>query len=186
MHKNTTSSIKLGAAALLLGLLAACSSTPVADKKGKVSTNPGTPATAVNTAPSTSGDPRAVATVAANTNDLDAQTKGLLANRSVYFDYDKFDVKPDFQNIIEAHGRNLLKNKGQRVIIQGNTDERGGREYNLALGAKRADAVRKALNVVGVPDSQIETVSFGKEKPKATGSTEEAFAENRRADIVYQ
>jgi peptidoglycan-associated lipoprotein len=185
MNSKTLSTLKLSTAALTLALLAACSSTSVSDKKGKVSTNPGTPAAAVTNAPP-AGDARAVATVTADSNDLDAQTKGLLGKRSVYFDYDKFDVKSEYQNVVEAHGKNLLKNKNQKVVIQGNTDERGGREYNLALGAKRADAVRKALNVVGVSDSQIETVSFGKEKPKASGNTEEAFAENRRADIVYQ
>ena len=178
---------KLALAGITLALLAACSSTPVADKTGKVTSNPGTPATAVSAADTTTAaNPRGVAPVSADSNDLDAQTKGLLGKRSVYFDYDRFDVRPEFDSIVEAHGKNLLKNKSTKVIIQGNTDERGGREYNLALGAKRADAVRKSLNVMGVPDSQIETVSFGKEKPKATGKTEQDYAENRRADIVYQ
>jgi peptidoglycan-associated lipoprotein len=79
----------------------------------------------------------------------------------------------------------LSKNKGRKIIIQGNTDERGGSEYNLALGQKRAEAVRKSLGALGVSDNQMEAVSFGKEKPKAQGSNEEAWAENRRADIVY-
>lgn len=186
MNQRNTPSGKLVIAGLMLSLLAACSSTPVADKTGKVSSNPGTPATAVNAGSTSNADPRGVAPVKADSSDLDAQTKGLLAKRSVYFDYDSFSVKPEFDSIIEAHGKNLLKNKSAKVVIQGNTDERGGREYNLALGAKRADAVRKSLNVMGVSDSQIETVSFGKEKPKATGKTEQDFAENRRADIVYQ
>ena len=179
--KNTISATS---AALILSLVAACSSTPVADKTGKVTSNQGTTPAAALTTPE--ADPRAVARVESNTNDLNAQMKGLLAKRSVYFDYDQFTVKPEFQNVLEAHGKNLLNNKSQKIVIQGNTDERGGREYNLALGAKRADAVRKVLNVMGVSDNQIETVSFGKEKPKAQGSNEEAFAENRRADIVYQ
>jgi len=173
-------------AALILSLVAACSSTPVSDKTGKVTSNQGTtPAAAMNNA-ANEADPRAIARVESNTNDLNAQMKGLLAKRSVYFDYDQFTVKPEFQTVLEAHGKNLMNNKSQKIVIQGNTDERGGREYNLALGAKRADAVRKVLNVMGVSDNQIETVSFGKEKPKAQGSNEEAFAENRRADIVYQ
>ncbi len=179
--KNTMSATS---AALILSLVAACSSTPVADKTGKVSSNQGTTPAAALSAPE--ADPRAVARVESNTNDLNAQMKGLLAKRSVYFDYDQFTVKPEFQSVLEAHGKNLLNNKSQKIVIQGNTDDRGGREYNLALGAKRADAVRKVLNVMGVSDNQIETVSFGKEKPKAQGSNEEAFAENRRADIVYQ
>lgn len=186
MKAPTLQTSKLAIAGLTLALLAACSSTPVADKTGKVTSNPGTPASAVGSGSATQADPRGVAPVTADSKDLDAQTKGLLAKRSVYFDYDSFEVKSEFVGIVEAHGKNLLKNKSAKVIIQGNTDERGGREYNLALGAKRADAVRKSLTVMGVSDSQIETVSFGKEKPKATGKTEQDFAENRRADIVYQ
>ena len=88
--------------------------------------------------------------------------------------------------MVEAHGRYLAANKSRNIVIEGNTDERGGREYNLALGQKRAEAVKQRLQLLGVSDRQIETVSFGKEKPKALGSTEEAWAQNRRADIVYK
>ena len=111
---------------------------------------------------------------------------GPLAKRSVYFDYDSFVVKDDFRGLVEAHSRYLTSHKNRKVVIQGNTDERGGREYNLALGQKRAEAVRRAMIALGVADSQIESVSFGEEKPKATGSDEAAYAENRRADIAYQ
>ena len=88
--------------------------------------------------------------------------------------------------MIEAHGQFLIANKNRKVIIQGNTDERGSREYNLALGQKRSEAVRKALMAVGVADTQLEAVSLGEEKPKATGTDDAAMAENRRADLVYQ
>ena len=91
----------------------------------------------------------------------------------------------EFRPLVEAHGRYLASNRNARMVVQGNTDERGGSEYNLALGQKRADAVRRALSLQGVPDSQMEAVSFGKEKPKAQGSGEEAWKENRRADIAY-
>ena len=111
---------------------------------------------------------------------------GPLAKRSIYFDYDSFVVKDDFRGVVEAHSRYLTSNKSRKVVIQGNTDERGGREYNLALGQKRAEAVRRAMIALGVADSQIKSVSFGEEKPKATGSDEAAYAENRRADIAYQ
>lgn len=111
--------------------------------------------------------------------------KGLLAKRSVYFDYDAYIVKDEFKPIVDAHSGYLSKNKNRRVVIQGNTDERGGSEYNLALGQKRAEALRKSLAALGVADSQMEAVSFGKEKPKALGSDEASWAENRRADIVY-
>jgi peptidoglycan-associated lipoprotein len=121
---------------------------------------------------------------AQNTDPLNDAT-GMLAKRSVYFDFDSYVVKDEFKPVIEAHSQYLIKNADRKVVIQGNTDERGGSEYNLALGQKRAEAVRRALNLLGVADSQIEAVSFGKEKPKATGSNEAAWAENRRADIAY-
>jgi peptidoglycan-associated lipoprotein len=128
---------------------------------------------------------RTVATVEAPTVDPLDDPKGVLAKRSVYFDYDSYMVKDEFKPVVEAHSGYLSANKGRKIVIQGNTDERGGSEYNLALGQKRADAVRKSLAVLGVPEAQMEAVSFGKEKPKASGSNEAAWAENRRADIVY-
>jgi peptidoglycan-associated lipoprotein len=111
--------------------------------------------------------------------------KGVLARRSVYFDYDSYIVKDEFKPVVEAHSSFLTSHRDRKIIIQGNTDERGGREYNLALGQKRAEAVRKSMSLLGVPENQMEAVSLGKEKPKATGSDEAAYAENRRADIVY-
>ncbi len=112
--------------------------------------------------------------------------QGVLAKRSVYFDYDSYVVKDEFKSLVEAHAKYLVGNKARKILIQGNTDERGGREYNLALGQKRAEAVHKALALLGVPEAQVEAVSLGKEKPKATGSDEASWAENRRSDIVYQ
>lgn len=106
-------------------------------------------------------------------------------NRSVYFDFDQYIVKSEFAPAVNSHAKNLSADKGKKILIQGNTDERGGREYNLALGQKRAEAVRKSLSLLGVPETQMEAVSLGKEKPKATGSDEASWAENRRADIVY-
>jgi peptidoglycan-associated lipoprotein len=108
------------------------------------------------------------------------------ANRLVYFDYDSFVIRPEFQSVIEAHGRFIKTNKSRKVAIEGHTDERGGREYNLALGQKRAEAVKRALSVQGVDDNQIEAVSFGKEKPAMAGSSEAAMEKNRRAEIVYR
>lgn len=109
----------------------------------------------------------------------------ILSKRSIYFDYDKYVVKPEFQNLVEAHAKYLMAHPEANVHLQGNADERGSREYNLALGQKRAVAVKKVLNVLGVPDKQIETISYGKEKPKALGHDEASWAENRRADIIY-
>jgi peptidoglycan-associated lipoprotein len=120
----------------------------------------------------------------ASTDPLD-DPQGALAKRSVYFDFDSYAVRDDGKPVVENHAGYLKQHAQRKVLIQGNTDERGGTEYNLALGQKRAEAVRKAMSALGVPDTQMEAVSLGKEKPKATGHDEEAWAENRRADIVY-
>ena len=104
----------------------------------------------------------------------------------IYFDYDSYSVKPEFQSVLDAHARFLRADKTRRVNIEGHTDERGGREYNLSLGQKRSEAVRRALAVLGVPDSQMEAVSYGKEKPAVQGSDESAFAKNRRAEMTYR
>ena len=151
-------------------LLAACSSPVKLNEKAKVEER--APAT-------TTPDTRTVATVDTGSTDP-------LAKRSIYFDFDSYIVKDEFKGVVEAHAKYLVAHKDRKVVIQGNTDERGGREYNLALGQKRAEAVRKAMALLGVPESQIEAVSFGKEKPKAQGSDEAAYAENRRSDIAYQ
>jgi len=108
-----------------------------------------------------------------------------LYERSVYFGFDEYTVQTKYQKMLSAHASYLKANTKQKVIIQGNTDDRGTTEYNLALGERRSDAVRKSLNLMGVSDDQMEAVSFGKEKPKAEGDNEAAWAENRRADIVY-
>lgn len=135
-----------------------------------------------------SADTRTVSTV-----DADAQyygdpldnPQGILAKRSVYFDFDSYTVGAEYRAVIEAHAKYLVSNPSRKIMIQGNTDERGGREYNLALGQKRAEAVRKQMSILGVSDQQIEAVSYGEEKPKAAGGSEEAYSQNRRADLVY-
>jgi peptidoglycan-associated lipoprotein len=111
--------------------------------------------------------------------------KSPLFQRSVYFDLNEYTVQTKYQKQLSTHASFLKANPKQKIIIQGNTDERGTAEYNLALGQRRSDAVRKLLNQMGVSDDQLEAVSFGKEKPKAEGDSEAAWAENRRADIVY-
>jgi peptidoglycan-associated lipoprotein len=108
-----------------------------------------------------------------------------VSKRSIYYDFDMYNIREEFQSMVEAHGKFLVENQDLRVRIEGNCDERGSREYNLALGQRRADSVKRALTLLGVPANRIETVSFGAEKPKALGSNEEAWAENRRSDIVY-
>lgn len=106
--------------------------------------------------------------------------------RVIYFDYDSFTVKPEYQRVVDQHARFLQANRGRSVSLEGHTDERGSREYNLALGQKRAEAVRRALTLVGATDTQIEAVSFGEEKPAVFGSTEDAYARNRRVELRYR
>jgi peptidoglycan-associated lipoprotein len=103
----------------------------------------------------------------------------------VYFDYDSFALKPEARAVLERNAAHLQANKQFKVQLEGHTDERGGREYNLALGQKRAETVRRALTLLGVSDAQLEAVSFGKEKPAVSGADESAFAKNRRVEIKY-
>lgn len=111
--------------------------------------------------------------------------KSPLAKRSVYFGFDQYAVKDTYKPTLEAHAQYLSGHAGAKVTIEGNTDERGSSEYNLALGNRRAENVKKVLAVLGTSDKQIEVVSLGKEKPKATCHEESCWSENRRADIVY-
>ena len=115
-----------------------------------------------------------------------ANATGNLAQRSIYFDYDSFAVKDEYKPILQAHAKFLVENAGAKIYLQGHTDERGSREYNLALGQKRADAVRRIMAVLGVKENQVESVSYGEEKPKNAAHEESGYAQNRRADIVYQ
>ena len=110
---------------------------------------------------------------------------GALGERSIYYAFDKYAIQDQYKGIVDAHGSFLLSHPASKVTLQGNCDERGSREYNLGLGQRRADSVRKVLAAKGVKDSQMETVSFGKEKPRNPGHNEKAWAENRRTDIVY-
>ncbi|RJX30771.1 MAG: peptidoglycan-associated lipoprotein Pal [Oxalobacter sp.] len=118
------------------------------------------------------------------TSGVAGGSAGDLSKRSVYFDFDKFNVKAEYKPVVQAHANQVKKDK-RKVVIQGNADERGSREYNLALGQRRAASVRKTMSLMGVSSKRIEVVSYGEEKPKAKGHDEASWAENRRADIVY-
>lgn len=105
------------------------------------------------------------------------------SQRIVYFDFDSFAIRDEFQALIEGHARVLAANRGQRMVVEGHTDERGGREYNLALGQKRAEAVVRAMTLLGASEQQLEAVSFGEERPAVQGSDESAWSRNRRAEL---
>ena len=174
--------------AAVLALLAACSSGVKLDPVAVEDRN--------TSALSTSGDGGAAGSAAptSETNirsvDLNASNKDMAGpagvERMVFFDYDSYTIKPEAQVVIEAHARFLKANPNRKVSLEGNTDARGGREYNLALGQKRSEAVRRALALLGVSEDQLEAVSFGKEKPVALGSDEASMAQNRRAEITYR
>jgi peptidoglycan-associated lipoprotein len=136
--------------------------------------------------------PDSVRPVAAVSNGLSAadlaalrDPSNPLSKRSIFFDLDSSIIKQEYRSVAEAHGKFLAKKPGVKVTVRGNTDERGSREYNLALGQRRADATKQALNAYGVSSEQIETVSYGSEKPVAEGHNETAWAKNRHADIAY-
>jgi peptidoglycan-associated lipoprotein len=137
--------------------------------------------------PQTSGDNGANALGAQGDAGTDAAGPGgeQLKNRTIYFEFDSSDIKAEYNAMITAHARYLASNPTMRVRVEGNTDERGSREYNIGLGERRAQAVRRALMLQGVNESQITTVSYGEERPAVTGHSDEAWSRNRRANIVY-
>ncbi len=173
----------------LVAMLAACSSTPVATPAApppmKAAVAPAPAATAVSPdAASRSVMPSSnVATVTLPAY-LDPKSD-LAGDRSVYFDFDNFTVKKDYDALIERHGKFLASHPSVAIKIEGDSDERGGTEYNLALGQKRAQSVLTALKIYGVKDAQMEAISWGESKPKALGHDEAAWAQNRRADLHY-
>ncbi|TDK66994.1 peptidoglycan-associated lipoprotein Pal [Sapientia aquatica] len=173
---NSTST-KLGLIFAAAALMSACSTPPKVEEKPVVVEAP-------KPEPVKAPEVRAVVPVQAEIDPLN-DPKGVLAQRSVYFDFDSYAIKDEYNPLLAAHAKYLAAHTARKILVQGNTDERGGREYNLALGQKRAVAVTKSLTAQGVAATQLEAVSLGKEKPKATGSNEEAWAQNRRADIVY-
>ncbi|SDI54497.1 peptidoglycan-associated lipoprotein Pal [Propionivibrio dicarboxylicus] len=168
---------QLAIPALVALLIAGCSSTPSGPEQGA--------------APVETRGGSSVATV--NAGNIDSaklpreltDPKSILSKRSIYFDYDSYEVKGEYKDLVAAHAKFLSNNRQFKMLIQGNTDERGSREYNLALGQKRSDAVKKMLTVLGAREDQVESVSLGEEKPKNEGHDEAAWSENRRGDMLY-
>lgn len=174
----------------MLSALAACGSSvplnevPVVDRTG-APVGQGAAGTGAAPAGASAGTgQRAVAPVVAAT-PLANQPPANLA-RLVYFDYDSFLITAEYTPVLEAHARFLMADRSRKIALEGHTDERGGREYNLSLGQKRAEAVRRALSLLGVADAQMEAVSLGEEKPAKPGATEDAYAANRRVEINYR
>ena len=177
---------RISLALAVAALVAGCSSgvdldnVPVEDKSGSA-----LPTTGTNGANSGTTGQSAVAGVDLSQSGRDGAGPVGVA-RVVLFDYDSYVIRSDYQSLIETHARFIKASPARKVMLEGHTDDRGGREYNLALGQKRAEAVRRALTLVGASDVQIEAVSFGEEKPAVQGSSEDAYAQNRRVEIRYR
>ena len=173
---------------LFLLALAGCAATPTAEQPGAAVEDRGKPVgppgvVAAKPKPDTGAKPLVEKPLgAAALRD----PGNILSRRSVYFDFDSNLVKDEFRPLVTAHARYLQQNPGAKMRIEGHADERGSREYNIALGQRRSEAVKQMMQLLGARPDQIESVSFGEEKPKGTGHDEASWAENRRGDIVYQ
>ena len=168
-------------------LLSACASKePPKEIKVEDRSPPTTTTTTTTTTPTTQttqGQQAGVATRPARDPLKDPGSP--LSQRVIYFDYDKDVVKPEFAALVQAHASYLAQNRNRKVRLEGHADERGSREYNMALGQRRADTVRRTMAVLGVGNERIESLSFGEDKPKANGHDEASWAQNRRVEIVY-
>jgi len=164
----------------LVSLLAGCASTPTTGNKAGVEDRTATANTAQQGGTATPVAPKAEQQVSPLKDP-----KNILSKRSIFYDYDKYDVKDEYRPLLQAHANYLAQHPDTKMLIQGNCDERGSREYNIALGQKRADGVKKMLQLMGAKDSQIEAVSLGEEKPRCTEQTEECYSQNRRSDMLY-
>jgi peptidoglycan-associated lipoprotein len=192
MNKSTWNT-KLLSALLLALVLTACKSTPMNTKPVAVEDKSPNQTTKPADANSNAGaDTSAIKEVAIDSNSTDSgnnplkDPNNILSKRNIYFDFDSDAVKAEFRPLLEAHAKYLLAHNSAKVILQGNTDARGTREYNLSLGQRRSVAVKKSLNLLGVQDAQIETVSYGEEKADENCADESCYKTSRRADIVYE
>ncbi|MDW8470184.1 MAG: peptidoglycan-associated lipoprotein Pal [Burkholderiales bacterium] len=183
------------AAAALAAALAGCRSTPeeqspaAVEERQPAAVAAPTPAPAAKPQPVKPGEIARVDLTAGKPAAAPSPLKdpaNILSRRSIYFDYDRYEVKEEYRPIVEAHAKYLRENPEAKVLIQGNADERGSREYNIGLGQRRSDAVKRMLILLGARESQIEAVSLGEEKPVCTESNEACWAKNRRGDILYQ
>ena len=171
---------------LLAGMLAACGSTPTKEQDG-AAVEDRTKPQVVDRAPVTPAVPttKPLTDTPVAGNPL-KDPGNILSKRSIFFDYDSNLVKDEFKPIVTAHARYLQQNPASKMRVEGNADDRGSREYNLALGQRRAEAVKQMMQLLGVRADQVESVSFGEEKPRCTDAAESCWSQNRRGDIAYQ
>jgi peptidoglycan-associated lipoprotein len=186
--KQTFSARGLFAALLVAGLAAGCSSVKL-DSDVPVESRTATPVGSVGAGGAGGANAGGTSQSRVTPVDLagkDAAGANGIDQRVVYFDFDSYVVKDEYRGTVEAHAKALTADRKKRLAVEGHTDERGGREYNLALGQKRAEAVAKSLTLLGATEAQVEAVSFGKERPAAQGNDEAAWAKNRRAELNYR
>jgi len=178
---------RLMAGVVVLAVLAGCSSTPTKEQPGAAveDRKPGQVVEQPPVKPATGAEAKPLVDKSMTGNPL-KDPSNILSRRSVYFDFDSNIVKDEYKPLITAHARYLQSHPAAKIRVEGNTDERGSREYNIALGQRRADAVRQLMQLIGARASQIETVSFGEEKSKCAEHVESCWSQNRRADIGYQ
>lgn len=180
---------KIVLACLFLGLLSACDTAPKKDNDSSATVED-------RSASARAGDPRygddggGATTFGADSDrlgDIDEldDPQNILSTRTIYFDYDSSEIQAVFREVVEAHSNYLLEHPERTVVLEGHADERGSREYNLALGERRAQAVKRQMSLLGVPGSQIRTTSYGEERPVVDGHDEDAWSQNRRVEIIY-
>ena len=169
---------------ILAALMSACASTTTNEEQSTAAATP--QATGTQGSATTRGTDRTRPGGSQTYSNPNVVYKGAPSRNSVYFDYDQHDIKADYKHVIEENAKYLRENPSLKVRVEGNADERGSREYNLALGQRRAEVVTKALTLLGVPANRIEAVSYGEEKPRRTGHDEPSWAENRRGDVMFE
>ncbi len=191
MKQQLKSFLIMATAATAFATMVGCSTgvkldTPVEDRAGagsSLSAGMGGTGAGANTGQSANSG---VATVDLANTGVGAGGGPANVGKIIYFDFDSYLVKPEYASVVNAHVQFLSSRKTSKITVEGHTDSSGGREYNLALGQKRAEAVRRAMALSGLSESQIEAVSFGKEKPADLGGDDTAAAKNRRAEIRYR
>jgi len=178
---------KIFPVALMVAALAACSSGPAKEQDGAAVEDRGKPGAVVDRPPvkPAEGTTKPLTDKPFAGSPL-KDPKNILSQRSVFFDYDSDVIKDEFKPLVTAHARYLQQNGGTKMRVEGNADDRGSREYNLALGQRRANAVKQMLQLLGARADQVEAVSFGEEKPRCTQQAESCWSQNRRGDIAYQ
>ena len=178
--------IRIACFGLALGaMLAACSGGPVSEQE-PAGVEDRTATSTPKPGPSTGSIPTVDVTGKGIAGQDPAVKTGVLAQRSIFYELDQYDIRDQYKPLVEAHARYLRDHPGRKMLIQGNTDERGSREYNIGLGQRRSDGVKRMLLLLGAKEDQVESVSLGEEKPRSEGHDEQAWSQNRRSDILYQ